>query len=77
MLNDPYNGGVTHLNDHLILYPIFHDEKLVAWCGNIAHWGDIGGHEVGSMDFKAREIFAEGIRIPPTKVGVDHKLIPE
>ncbi len=27
MLNDPYSGGVTHLNDHLILYPIFHAEK--------------------------------------------------
>jgi N-methylhydantoinase B len=48
MFNDPYNGGVTHLNDHLILYPVFVAGKCIAWVGNIAHWGDIGGHEVGS-----------------------------
>jgi N-methylhydantoinase B len=76
MLNDPYSGGVTHLNDHLILYPIFHAGERVAWCGNIAHWGDIGGHVVGSQDLKATEIYAEGIVIPPTKVGVNHELLP-
>ena len=42
-LNDPFKGGMTHLNDHLFLMPILYKGELIAWCGNIAHWQDIGG----------------------------------
>jgi N-methylhydantoinase B len=43
ILNDPYEGGVTHLNDVVLVLPIFSKGTLVAWAANIAHWTDIGG----------------------------------
>ena len=29
--NDPFNGGVTHLNDVIVTMPIFTDGEIVAW----------------------------------------------
>lgn len=66
--NDPYFGGVTHLNDMVLAAPVFHDGRLVAWVSNIAHWNDVGGNVPGSMSTDATEIFQEGIRIPAVKL---------
>ena len=43
--NDPYSigGAVSHLNDWLILMPIFVDKKLIAWTSNFGHMTDNGG----------------------------------
>ncbi len=66
--NDPYFGGVTHLNDMVLAAPVFHDDRLVAWVANIAHWNDVGGNVPGSMSSEATEIFQEGVRIPAVKI---------
>lgn len=66
--NDPYFGGVTHLNDMVLAAPVFHEGRLVAWVANIAHWNDIGGNVPGSMSSEATEIFQEGVRIPAVKL---------
>ena len=66
--NDPYYGGVTHLNDIALAMPVFADGQLVAWTANSAHWNDVGGSVHGSMDIKATEIFQEGLRIPAVKL---------
>jgi N-methylhydantoinase B len=66
--NDPFNGGVTHLNDVVVLMPIFSDEQIVAWSANIAHWNDIGGMIPGSMSTNATEIFQEGLQLPGIKL---------
>ena len=66
--NDPYFGGVTHLNDMVLAAPVFHDGVMVAWVANIAHWNDVGGNVPGSMSAEATEIFQEGIRIPAVKL---------
>jgi N-methylhydantoinase B len=66
--NDPYWGGVTHLNDMILAMPVFADGKIVAWTANIAHWNDVGGNVPGSMSSEATEIFQEGIRIPAVKL---------
>lgn len=66
--NDPYFGGVTHLNDMVLAMPVFHGERLVAWTANIAHWNDVGGLVPGSMSSEAVEIFQEGVRIPAVKL---------
>jgi N-methylhydantoinase B len=62
--NDPYYGGVTHLNDMVLAAPVFAGGRLVAWAANIAHWSDVGGAVPGSMSSEATEIFQEGVRIP-------------
>ena len=41
--NDPYNGGVTHLNDVIVVMPVFSQGERIAWTANIAHWPDLGG----------------------------------
>ncbi|NWF57300.1 MAG: hydantoinase B/oxoprolinase family protein [Syntrophaceae bacterium] len=64
MTNDPWLAS-GHLPDITMAMPIFHRGKLVAFVGTIAHSPDIGG-SIWSAD--ARELFEEGIRIPPLKL---------
>ena len=66
--NDPYYGGVTHLNDAVLAMPVFVDGALVAWTANIGHWSDVGGSVPGSMAVDARDIYAEGLRLPAVKL---------
>jgi N-methylhydantoinase B len=65
--NDPYTGG-THLNDILLLLPVFAEGKLIAFAAVRSHWGDVGGMTPGSISGRATEIYQEGVRIPPTRV---------
>src|SRR5258708_29991344 len=67
-LNDPYEGGVTHLNDIVLAMPVFVEGEIVAWTANIAHFNDVGGMVPGSMSAEAHEIFQEGLRLPPVKI---------
>ena len=41
--NDPFYGGVTHLNDVVLALPVFADGELIAWTATIAHLNDVGG----------------------------------
>ena len=66
--NDPYHGGVTHLNDVIFAMPVFAGSDIIAWVANIAHWSDVGGMVPGSMATDASEIFQEGLRLPAIKV---------
>ena len=66
--NDPYYGGVTHLNDIVVAMPVFAEGKLIAWTANIAHNADIGGKLPGSLSADATEIFQEGLRLPAIKM---------
>ncbi|MEX3010139.1 hydantoinase B/oxoprolinase family protein [Hoeflea sp. TYP-13] len=66
--NDPYYGGVTHLNDVVIALPVFVDGALLAWTASIAHWNDVGGRVAGSMSTEATEIFQEGLRLPAVRL---------
>lgn len=71
ILNDPYRGG-THLPDITLIAPVFlqstgGDENLMGYVASRAHHADVGGIAPGSMSI-AREIFQEGIVIPPIKL---------
>src|SRR5205085_2004270 len=66
--NDPFYGGVTHLNDVVLAMPVFADGELVAWTANIAHWNDVGGMVPGSISNEAKEIYQEGLRLPGVKL---------
>ena len=71
ILNDPYAGG-THLPDVTLVSPVFLDGRAGGSHGSTpeffvasrAHHADIGGGAPGSMPL-AREIYEEGLRIPP------------
>jgi N-methylhydantoinase B len=62
--NDPWIG-TGHLPDLSIVTPVFHRGGLVAFMACAAHVADIGGR----LDFfEARDLFEEGLRIPPSKL---------
>ncbi|APH70715.1 hydantoinase B/oxoprolinase family protein [Aquibium oceanicum] len=66
--NDPYYGGVTHLNDIVVAMPVFAGDTIIAWTANIAHNSDVGGMAPGSLSGDATEIFQEGLRLPAIKI---------
>ncbi len=66
--NDPFYGGVTHLNDVVLALPVFAGDTLIAWTADVAHWNDVGGMAPGSVSTDAREIFQEGLRLPAVKL---------
>jgi N-methylhydantoinase B len=66
--NDPYYGGVTHLNDLVVCMPVFAEDRIIAWTANIAHNSDVGGKSPGSLSADATEIFQEGLRLPAIKM---------
>ncbi len=68
ILNDPYAGG-THLPDITLVLPVFVDHlpEPVFYVAARAHHADVGGTFAGSMG-PGREIFQEGIRIPPIRI---------
>src|SRR4051794_17523315 len=68
ILNDPYAGG-THLPDITLVMPVFvaNEDKPAFFVANRAHHSDVGGMYPGSMGL-CREIYQEGIRIPPVKL---------
>ena len=70
LTNDPYacNGAVSHINDWLILMPIYKDGRLISWAAMFGHMTDVGGKVPGSLPTDATQIFEEGIRVPPTKI---------
>lgn len=63
--NDGYRSGGVHLNDVTAVAPLFVDGKLTAFMAALAHHVDVGGGNPGSMGL-VREIFGEGLMIPPT-----------
>ena len=67
-LNDPFQGG-THLPDITLIAPVYASgrEEPLAYVAARAHHSDVGGMAAGSMPL-AREIYQEGLRIPPVRL---------
>jgi 5-oxoprolinase (ATP-hydrolysing) len=73
ILNDPYLGG-THLPDITLVAPVFiandpdgRSGELFGFTASRAHHADIGGMSPGSMPM-SRELYQEGVIIPPLKL---------
>jgi N-methylhydantoinase B len=66
-LNLPEVGG-NHLPDVKAIRPVFYDDELQGFAVCLAHWADIGGARPGSYVPDARDIWQEGLRIPPLRL---------
>jgi N-methylhydantoinase B len=66
LLNDPYSGG-THLPDLTLVAGVWSAGRPILYVASRAHHSDIGGMCPGSMPL-SREIFQEGLRLPPVRV---------
>jgi 5-oxoprolinase (ATP-hydrolysing)/N-methylhydantoinase A len=62
--NDPWLCA-GHLYDIAIVTPVFHAGRPIALMGTVGHVSDIGG---ARDSMRAREIFDEGLQIPPMKL---------
>ena len=65
--NDPTYDG-SHLPDMCMYKPLFHEGELVFWVVSKGHMVDVGGPVPGSYNPDAKEIFAEGLRVPPLRL---------
>ena len=68
LVNDPFAGG-THLPDLTLVSPVHLDgvDGPCFYVASRAHHSDVGGMTAGSMPL-AREIYQEGLRIPPVHI---------
>jgi N-methylhydantoinase B len=65
--NDPVMMG-SHILDCCMYKPVFHKGELVFWSVCKGHVTDIGGPVPAGYNPDAKEIYAEGLRIPPVKL---------
>jgi N-methylhydantoinase B len=64
--NDPFPSGV-HLNDVSLISPVHAGGELLGYVANLAHHVDVGGGAPASIG-AFREVFQEGVIIPPVKI---------
>jgi len=65
ILNDPYTGG-THLPDVTLV-----SRTALGYAVSRAHHADVGGMEPASLPAFSRELYQEGLVIPPTPLTDD------
>ena len=74
--NDPFGGGVSHLNDVALVMPVFFNGEIVAWTANKGHWMDLGGMAPGGNSPRAEELYQEGLLFPEIRVFEGHRPLP-
>jgi N-methylhydantoinase B len=74
--NDPYLTG-THTNDIGLVMPIFHKDEVIAVVAAKGHVNDVGGMNPGTWGPGSREIYQEGLFLPPVKFYREGKLNKE
>ncbi len=65
--NHPYMGCM-HTPDINILMPVFLNGRLFAWTGTTAHHVDVGGVNPGTEGAHLRQLYAEGLVLPPVRL---------
>lgn len=68
IINDPYQGGGSHLSDVGLVLPIFYAGKLVGFAANKAHWTEVGGKDPGSFTNDSTDIYQEGLQFSCIKL---------
>lgn len=69
--------GSPHATDVAVVAPIVVDDRIFGFSGSIAHKSDIGGLVPGTNSGQAREIFHEGLMLPPVRYYRQFELVRE
>ena len=64
MTNDPWIAS-GHLNDFLLMMPVFHNGEVIGFTSCTSHLVDLGGLGMGP---EGSDIYDEGLLIPPCKL---------
>jgi N-methylhydantoinase B len=75
LTNYPYPGG-AHLNDITLITPVYHRDRLFGYVANLAHHVDVGGGAPASIG-AFREVYQEGVLIPPVKLVQGGQVVPD
>lgn len=69
-VSDPYScgGAISHINDWMIILPIFSNNQLIGYSSMFGHVSDVGGPTPASLPVDATSIYGEGVRYPPVKL---------
>lgn len=67
LTNDPYAGN-THIGDLVTACPVFAQERLAFWVVTKGHQLDCGAFVPSSVTSASRNVWQEGITIPPVKL---------
>jgi N-methylhydantoinase B len=69
--NDPFKAGASHVPDTIAVTPAFHQGTLIGFGVSVAHKADMGGIVPGSSGAAAREIYHDGLLLPPVRFQTD------
>ena len=75
LANDPYLGGV-HLNDITLISPVYDQDELFGYVASLVHHVDVGGGAPASIG-AFREVYQEGIIIPPVRLVQGGEIVPD
>jgi N-methylhydantoinase B len=75
-VNDPYSGG-THLPDVTLVSQLVDGDQVLGYAVTRAHHSDVGGMRPGSMPGDSREIWQEGLVIPPVRLAAGGEYVED
>ena len=64
LANDPYDGGGLHLQDVVVMRPVFRGHRRVGWASTSGHMIDMGGLVPGSFAPNARIALFFSVELP-------------
>lgn len=76
VLNDPFSGG-NHLPDITMVSRLGTEDETWGFGVTRAHHSDVGGMQPGSMPAGSRDIWSEGIVIPPLRLVRGGEYVPD
>lgn len=71
--NSPYHGN-GHVYETNLFCPVFYEGELLFWTMDRPHYMDMGASEPSTVHIFARDVYQEGIHLPPFRVGRKHHL---
>ncbi len=71
--NEAIYGGL-HNPDQIVFMPVFWEGELIAWVSSAGHEPETGATEPGGQPADARDRYAEGLKVPPVRIGEHFKL---
>jgi N-methylhydantoinase B len=73
---DRLGPGDVLVNDVSLISPVFDGDELLGYVANLAHHVDVGGGAPASIG-AFREVFQEGVIIPPVKLVSGGEIVPD
>lgn len=71
--NEAIYGGL-HNPDQIVYMPVFWEGELISWVSSAGHEPETGATEPGGQPADAKDRYAEGLKVPPLRIGEGFKL---